>query len=97
MKEKLKELLDKIDKGEVMDIRIPYELLKIIGVETTDERNTLNDFIFDSCLISSDKRKLPLMMLAPNGTEFYPEIKMKFENFGSPMLGDKLEKMMITH
>ena len=29
--------------------------------------------------------------------EVYPSLKMKFENYGSPMLGDKLEAMMITY
>jgi hypothetical protein len=28
--------------------------------------------------------------------EVYPSIKMKFENYGSPILGDKLEAMHIT-
>lgn len=31
-----------------------------------------------------------------NGLEVYPSIKMKFENYGSPLLGDKLEAMHIT-
>jgi len=47
--------------------------------------------------ISEDKRKLPFNIISPNGSEFYPEIKMKFENFGSPILGDKLEKMIVQY
>ena len=26
----------------------------------------------------------------------YPTVKMKFENYGSPLLGDKIEAMVIT-
>jgi hypothetical protein len=46
--------------------------------------------------ISEDKRKLTLKTQCPNGLEVYPSIKMKFENYGSPILGDKLEAMHIT-
>ena len=57
---------------------------------------TLNDFILEALQISEDKRKLPLKIQCPNGLEVYPSIKMKFENYGSPILGDKLEAMHIT-
>ena len=57
---------------------------------------TLNDFILEALQISEDKRKLPLKTQCPNGLEVYPSIKMKFENYGSPILGDKLEAMHIT-
>lgn len=60
------------------------------------EDKTLNDFILEALQISEDKRKLPLKTECPNGVEVYPSIKMKFENYGSPLLGDKLEAMMIT-
>jgi len=57
---------------------------------------TLNDFILEALQISEDKRKLPLKIQCPNGLEVYPSIKMKFENYGSPLLGDKIEAMHIT-
>ena len=57
---------------------------------------TINDFIKELECISPDKRELPLIIQCPNGLEVYPSIKMKFENYGSPLLGDKLEAMIIT-
>lgn len=60
-----------------------------------DEPKNLNDFIIEALQISEDKRKLPLKMQCPNGLEVYPSIKMKFENYGSAITGDKLESMMI--
>lgn len=57
---------------------------------------SLNNFILELLQISEDKRKLPLITQCPNGLEVYPSIKMKFENYGNPLLGDKLEAMMIT-
>lgn len=62
----------------------------------TMEGKTINDFIKELQSISEDKRNLPLIIQCPNGLEVYPSIKMKFENYGSPLLGDKLESMMIT-
>lgn len=60
------------------------------------EEKSLNNFILEALQISEDKRKLPLKMQCPNGLEVYPSIKMKFENYGSPLLGDELEAMHIT-
>lgn len=57
---------------------------------------TINDFIQELQQVSEDKRKLPLIINCPNGLEVEPTIKMKFENHGSPMLGDKLESMVIS-
>lgn len=57
---------------------------------------TLNDFILEALQISEDKRELPIKIQCPNGLEVEPSIKMKFENYGSPLLGDKLEAMHIT-
>jgi hypothetical protein len=57
---------------------------------------TLNDFILEALRISEDKRELPVKIQCPNGLEVAPSIKMKFENYGSPILGDKLEAMHIT-
>lgn len=67
-----------------------------INSSSSSEDKTLNDFILEALQISEDKRKLPLKIQCPNGLEVYPSIKMKFENYGSPILGDKLESMHIT-
>jgi hypothetical protein len=68
----------------------------VVSRSSSSEEKSLNDFILKALQISEDKRKLPLKIQCPNGLEVYPSIKMKFENFGSPMLGDKLESMHIT-
>ena len=57
---------------------------------------TIDKFIKQLQGISKDKRKLPLIIQAPNGLEVEPKVKMKFENYGSPLAGDKLEAMIIT-
>ena len=57
---------------------------------------TVNDFIKELQSISKDKRELPVIIHCPNKLEVSPNIKMKFENYGSPMLGDKLESILIT-
>ena len=63
---------------------------------SSDQPKSLNDFILEALSISEDKRQLPLMTQCPNGMEVYPSIKMKFEDYGSPLLGDKLKSLMIT-
>lgn len=67
-----------------------------VSRSSSSEDKSLNDFILEALQISEDKRKLPLKIQCPNGLEVYPSIKMKFENFGSPLMGDKLEAMHIT-
>ena len=67
-----------------------------INRSSSCEDKSLNDFILEALQISEDKRKLPLKIQCANGLEVYPSIKMKFENYGSPILGDKLEAMHIT-
>lgn len=62
-----------------------------------DEDSNMNDFILDCLKISEDKRELPLKVVCPNGLEVYPSIKMKFKNFGSPLLGDELESMHVCY
>jgi hypothetical protein len=57
---------------------------------------TINDFIKELQQVSEDKKELPLIIYCPNGLEVEPTIKMKFENHGSSILGDKLEAMVIT-
>ena len=68
----------------------------VIKRSSEDEKKNLNDFILDALQISEDKRKIPFIIHSPNGTEVYPKIKMKFQNFGSSILGDKLESMCVT-
>jgi len=58
---------------------------------------TINKFIRELQSISEDKRELPLSIKMPNGMDGTPVIKMQFENYGSPLLGDKLEQMVITY
>ena len=58
---------------------------------------TIDSFIIALQAISKDKRKLPLVITCPNGLQVYPEIKMQFDGLGSPLLGNKLEKMVITY
>ena len=72
------------------------EHLYNVSRSSSDEKNSLNDFILRALQISEDKRKLPFFIQCPNGLEVFPTIKMKFENYGSPLLGDKLEAMMVT-
>lgn len=62
-----------------------------------DEPKNLNDFILKALSISEDKRKLPFLIQCPNGIEVYPSIKMKFENYGSSLLGDEIEAMMVSY
>jgi len=62
----------------------------------SDEPDNLNDFILKALSISEDKRQLPFLIQCPNGLEVYPSLRMKFENYGSSLLGDKLEAMMVT-
>ena len=67
-----------------------------VSRSSSSEEKSLNDFILEALRISEDKRKLPLKTQCPNGLEVYPSLKMKFENYGSSLLGDKLEAMMVT-
>ncbi len=67
-----------------------------VNRSSSDEKKSLNDFILEAIQISEDKRKLPFMIQCPNDLEVYPSLKMKFENYGSPLLGDKLEAMHVT-
>lgn len=57
---------------------------------------TINTFIKELDSISEDKKDLPLVIVAPNGLEVEPSIKMGFDGNGSPLLGDKLVKMYIS-
>lgn len=57
---------------------------------------TVREFIKDLERISEDKKDLPIIIVCPNGLEVEPSIKMKFENYGSPLLGDKIEAMVVS-
>lgn len=59
-------------------------------------KKTLDDLIAEALRISPDKRKLPVIIHAPNGMETDPSIKMKFTDYGSPLTGAELEAMIIT-
>jgi len=63
---------------------------------SSGEPENLNDFIFKALEISEEKRKLPFLTRCPNGMEAHPTIKMKFENNGSPLSGEKLEAMVVS-
>lgn len=68
----------------------------VVKRSSSEEKNSLNDFILKALSISEDKRELPFIIQCPNGLEVFPSIKMKFENYGSPILGDKLEAMAVS-
>ncbi len=53
-----------------------------------------NDFIKKLQNISEDKRGLPLKIIAPNGLEFEPKIKMGMDD--DTMFGNVV-KIYITH
>jgi len=63
---------------------------------SSDEPKNLNDFILEALSVSEDKRELPLLIQSPNELEVFPSLKMKFQNYGSPLLGGKLEAIMVT-
>jgi hypothetical protein len=60
-----------------------------------DEQKNLNDFILKAILVSEDKRKLPLLISAPNSQETFPSIKMKYGGNGNPFLNE-IEALIIT-
>ena len=56
---------------------------------------TIDDFIKELQQISEDKRKLPLVVLAPNGEFTSPNIKMAWDNYLDAMEKGP-DKMIIT-
>lgn len=58
------------------------------------EYKTIDDFIKALQLISEDKRKLPLVIYAPNGQEVFPTIKMGWDDLN--IFTTKPTKMVIT-
>lgn len=81
---------------KILDKERDISFEKTITKSSPDEEKTIDDFILELLQISEEKRKLPLKIVCPNGLEVYPKIKMKFEGYGSSILGDKLEAMHIT-
>ena len=62
------------------------EHLYNVSHSSSDEKNSLNDFILRALEISEDKRKLPFYIYTPNGMEVFPSIKMGIdpnEGFGA--------------
>lgn len=60
------------------------------------EPSNLNDFILKALSVREDIRQLPFLIQCPNELEVFPSLKMKFENYGSPLLGDQIEAMVVT-
>lgn len=58
---------------------------------------TVEGFIKVLQRLSKDKQELEIKIVCPNGLEVAPKVKMKFENYGSPLLGDKIESIIITY
>ncbi len=56
---------------------------------------TIDDFIKELQMISEDKRKLPLVVLCPNGELTSPSIKMVQDN-PMEMMEKSPDKMIIT-
>jgi len=68
---------------------------------TNQKRNnmsqqSIDDFIKKLQAISPEKRKLPLVILCPNGLEVFPNIKMQFKDNIVFDKDAKVEKMVIT-
>lgn len=57
---------------------------------------TIDDFIKELQAISEDKRKLPLVIFAPNGLAVTPSVKMLFKDDVLFTKDAKVEKMVIT-
>jgi hypothetical protein len=56
---------------------------------------TIDDFIIELQRISKDKRKLPLVIDCPNGSQVSPVIKMRWDDYLE--MGEKIpDKMVIT-
>lgn len=66
------------------------------AIETEDNSHyyCIDDFIKDLQSISSDKRKLPLVMFSPNGMFWKPKIKMIIED---NIIGNDVIAMTITY
>jgi hypothetical protein len=56
---------------------------------------TIDEFIVELQSISEEKRQLPLIIYAPNGTECQPSIKMIWENMDD-FFQKGPDKMVIT-
>lgn len=61
------------------------------------EPKTIDDFILELQAVSPEKRKLPLVITAPNGLQFEPVIKMQTKDFIPIIAGGEVEKMVISY
>lgn len=57
---------------------------------------TIDQFIIELQSISSEKRQLPLVIIAPNGLEISPKIKMLWDD-QMEMFQKGPDKMIITY
>jgi hypothetical protein len=55
---------------------------------------TVDDFIRELQSISENKRKLPIVIVRPNGSSVYPKIKMRAKAWMTPQ--QEIEMMVIT-
>jgi len=95
LKYQLKTKIDMKLEFKITDERGNERLYNVVR-SSSDEPKNLNDFILKALSISEDKRQLPFLIQCPNGLEIFPSLKMKFENYGSPLLDDEIEAMMVT-
>lgn len=95
LKQRVLELSDKIKNENLSEEIVQHEVVKMLGIDPNVDKKNTNRLILDLLCVSEEKRKLPISITAKNGMFFYPEIKMYFENGGSPLLGDNLERMVL--
>lgn len=57
---------------------------------------TVDDFIKELQSISEDKRKLPVVIVCPNGLSVYPSIKMRIKEGTWMTPQQEVEAMVIT-
>lgn len=93
--QKVLELSDKIKNENLSEIAVKTEVVKMLGINPDTDKGNANRLILDLLSITEDKRKLPISVVAKNGSFFYPEIKQYYENGGSALLGGKLERMVL--
>lgn len=67
---------------------------EVIETENNSHYYCIDDFIKDLQAISSDKRKLPLIIFSPNGMFWKPKIKMIIED---NIIGNDVIAMTINY
>lgn len=93
--QKILELSDKIKNENLSEKEVQFEVVKILGIDPDRDKENANRLILDLLSISEEKKKLPISVITKNGEFFYPKIKRYFENGGSSLLGNKLERMIL--